>query len=473
MTDLFSSARAAVAVKDSRPSFIWRVGGALALGLLAPLAMAQKASPATPAPAPAPAPAAAPRSDAAARTADYIVAVVNQELVTNAELQGRLARIQDEAQRNKTALPPAAELRRQVLEALIDERIQITNARETGPRLDEAEIDRAVANVATQNQLTMAQLRARLQQQGLAYATFRNNVRDQILTERVREREVNQRIRVGSDEVDALLDQRRAAAGTGGQLNLAQILVTVPENASPAQVEQRRERAQAALARVQAGEAFESVARELSEDGNRAQGGVIGLRPAERLPDPFVEFARTLKPGEVGATLLRSGAGFHVIKLIERSAPAAFTAQQTRARHILLRVSAQLTAAAASQRQTEFRRQILSGAKTFEQLARDNSEDGSAAQGGDLGWTSPGAFVPEFEEAMNALPIGGVSEPLESRFGVHLIQVVERREVALDLKQQREQARNILREQRFDAAYLEWVRDLRGRAYIEMREAPL
>ena len=170
---------------------------------------------------------------------------------------------------------------------------------------------------------------------------------------------------------------------------------------------------------------------------------------------------------------MRSAAGFHVIKLLERSVAAAFTAAQTRARHILLRVSPQLTAAAASQRQAEFRRQILSGAKSFEQLARENSEDASAAQGGDLGWTGAGAFVPEFEDAMNALPIGGVSEPLESRFGVHLIQVVERREVALDLKQQREQARNILREQRFDAAYLEWVRDLRGRAYIEMRDAPL
>ena len=467
MTDFLSSARAVFAGKDAgvapsrcavRPGVRRVLACALAIGGLLPNAFAQTPSA---------------RSVVAPRTADYILAVVNQELVTNAELQSRLARLQDDAQRTKTALPPAAELRRQVLEALIDERIQITNARETGPRLDEAEIDRAVANVALQNQLTLEQLRARLQQQGLAYATFRNNVRDQILTERVREREVNQRIRIGSDEVDALLEQRRVAAGASGQLNLAQILVTVPENAAPAEVAQRRDRALAALARVQAGEAFESVARELSEDGNRAQGGVIGLRPAERLPDPFVEFVRTLQPGEVGATLLRSAAGFHVIKLLERSVAAAFTAAQTRARHILLRVSPQLTVAAASQRQAGFRRQILSGAKTFEQLARENSEDASAAQGGDLGWTASGAFVPEFEDAMNALPIGGVSEPLESRFGVHLIQVVERREVELDLKQQREQARNILREQRFDAAYLEWVRDLRARAYIEMRDTPL
>ena len=412
------------------------------------------------------------RTAAVPSTADYIVAVVNQELVTNGELQGRIARIREDAQRNKAALPPQAELRKQVLEALIDDRVQVTNARETGPKLDEAEIDRAVANVAVQNQMTMVQLRARLQQQGVAFATFRNNVRDQLLTERVREREVNQRIRIGSDEVDALLDKRRAAAGGTVQINLAQILVTVPEGATPEQIAQRGARAEAALARVRGGEAFDAVAREVSEDGNKAQGGVIGLRPSDRLPDPFVEFVRTLKPGDVGATLLRSGAGFHVIKLLERSDGAVFTVQQTRARHILLRVSPQLPAQAAARRLAEFKRQILSGAKTFEQLARDNSEDGSAAQGGDLGWTSPGGFVPEFEEAMNALPPGGMSEPLVSRFGVHLIQVIERRQVALDLKQQREQARNILREQRFDEAYVEWVRDLRGRAYVELRDAP-
>jgi peptidyl-prolyl cis-trans isomerase SurA len=439
----------------------WR-GAALAaaLSLAVPLIAAQTAQPARTA------------ARASPGTADYIIAVVNQELVTNAELQGRLERIREDAQRSKTQLPPPAELRKQVLDALIDERVLVTNARETGPKIDEAELDRAVLNVAVQNQMSMAQLRDRLKQQGLAYATFRNNVRDQMLTERVREREVNQRIRIGSDEVDALLDKRRAAAGNVGQINIAQILVTVPEGAADDLVAQRRARAQAALARVQAGEAFETVAREISEDSNKAQGGVIGLRPTDRLPDLFVDFVKTLKPGEVGSTVLRSGAGFHILKLLERRDGAAFTVQQTRARHILLRVSPQLSAQAAALRLSEFKRQIQSGTKTFEQLARDNSEDGSAAQGGDLGWTAAGTFVPEFEEAMNALAINGISEPLASRFGVHLIQVMERRQVALDLKQQREQARNILREQRFEAAYLDWVRDLRGRAYVEMREAP-
>jgi peptidyl-prolyl cis-trans isomerase SurA len=235
----------------------------------------------------------------------------------------------------------------------------------------------------------------------------------------------------------------------------------------------RRAVAEAALARVKSGQSFEAVAREVSEDGNKAKGGVIGLRPADRLPDLFVEVVRGLAPGEVAPTILRSGAGFHVLRLLERSEGGAVNVQQTRARHILLRVSAQLSAEAASRRLADFRRQIVAGSKRFEELARDNSEDGSAAAGGDLGWSSPGSFVPEFEEVMNALPPGGLSEPLVSRFGVHLIQVLERRQMALDLKQQREQARNLLREQKFESAYLEWVRDLRGRAYIEFREPPL
>ncbi len=423
-------------------------------------------APAMPAAAPPPAATNAPRN------ADYIVAVVNQELVTNAEVLQRIARIRDEAARNKASLPSDAELRKQVIEVLINERVQVTNARETGQRVDEAELDRAVGNVAVQNQMTIAQLRARLSQQGIDFTAFRNNIRDQILMERVREREVMSRIKITDAEVEALLQKRRAEAGSAAELNIAQILITVPEGASVSEAAARRARADAALARVKAGEAFEAVARDVSEDGNRAQGGVIGLRSASRLPDVFVAQVKGLKPGEVSPSVLRTDAGFHVLKLVERRDAGAFSVQQTRARHILLRPSAQLTQEAATRRLVDFRRQIQSGSKTFEQMARENSEDGSAIQGGDLGWTAPGALVPEFEEAMDALAINGISDPVVSRFGVHLIQVTDRRQVTLDAKQEREQARNILREQKFDAAYDSWLRDLRGQAYVEMREAP-
>lgn len=412
------------------------------------------------------------RNDAPSRTADFIVAVVNQELVTNAEVQRRIAQIRADAARSNSRLPPDAELRRQVIDLLIDERVQVTNAREVGPKIDDPELDRAVANIATQNQLTVPQLRERLKQQGTDFTTFRNNVRDQLVVERVREREVGKSIKVSDAEIDAYIQKRRAAAGQTGELDIAQILVTVPGGASVTEVAERRAKAEKALSRVLGGEPFDAVAREVSEDGNRAQGGDIGMRPASRLPDVFVAAVQPLKAGEISKTLLRSDAGFHVLKLVGRKDAGDYTVTQTRARHILLRVSPQLSEQAASARLLDFKRQIMAGTKTFGQLARENSEDGSSAQGGELGWVAPGALVPEFEEAMNKLPINGISDPVVSRFGVHLIQVLERRDVSIDAKQERDQVTNILREQKFDAAYEDWIRDLRARAYIEMREPP-
>ena len=408
----------------------------------------------------------------AAQTADYIVAVVNQELVTASELQQRLARIREDAARNRTPLPPPGVLRKQVLDTLIDERVLVTNARDSGAKVDEPEIDRAVANVAQQNQLTMPQLRERLRQEGINYAKFRDNIRDQLLVERVREREVTSRIKISDAEIDDLVDKRRKAAGGGTEIDLAQILVSVPEGASPEVVAERRGRAEAAQKRVLAGEDFATVAREVSEDGNHAQGGEIGMRPLDRLPDLFVRAAERMKPGEISTGLLRSDAGFHILKLVDRKENGAFTIDQARVRHILLRPSPEVTPDAAARRLLEFKREILAGTKTFEQLARANSEDSSAEHGGDLGWTSPGSFVPEFEQAVDALPVGGISDPVTTRFGVHLVQVVDRRKITLDNRQLREQARNILREQKFEQAYNEWLRDLRARAYVEMREPP-
>ena len=410
--------------------------------------------------------------DGTLRPGDYIVAVVNSELVTAGEVQQRMLRAQQEATRSGARLPPADVVRKQVVDALIDERVQITHARELGVKVDDAEVDRAVANVAAQNQIPLAQLRERLSVEGIDYGRFRETLRDQIAVERVREREVAGLIRITDLEIDTVVDEQRAAAGVSTQYNIAQIMVTVPEGASEAVVAERRARAEAALARVQAGEDFAQVARQVSEDGNRANGGEIGMRPAERLPDVFVEVVRPLTPGAVSPSVLRSGAGFHVIKLIDRRDAGGFTIVQTRARHVLLRASPQVSQEAALRRLRDLKRQIDAGSLSFEQAARENSEDASAAQGGDLGWASPGMFVPEFEQAMNPLPIGGMADPFVSRFGAHLLQVTDRRNVTLEPKQQREQARNVLREQKFGEAYAEWSRDLRARAYIEMREPP-
>ncbi len=414
------------------------------------------------------------RVPAGVRNGDYILAVVNQELVTAGEVDRRIEQVQAQAaQRSGVRLPPEAVLRQQAMDALIEERVIVTHAREVSGRIDDIDLDRAVQSIAQQNQLSMDQLRDRMRSDGIDFARFRSNLRDQMMVERVREREVYQRIRITDLEIDRLVDQQRAAAQADAELNIAQILVTVPDGADAATREARRARAEAALARVRGGEAFATVARAISEDGNRERGGEIGMRPASRLPDVFVDAVRSLAAGEIRPELLESGAGYHVLKLVDKRDGAALRVAQTHARHILLRTSQQLSTEAASNRLEEMRRQIESGSRSFDELARQFSDDGSAANGGDLGWAGPGQFVPEFEEAMNRLAVGGISPPVVSRFGVHLIQVTERRDVALETKQLRDQARLVLREQKFDEAYGEWAKDLRARAYVEMREPPL
>ena len=410
---------------------------------------------------------------APAFSGDYIVAVVNSELVTAGEVEQRIERIRTATTPRGAQRPPVTDqLRQQALDSLIEERVLLTYARDSGMRVDDAEIDRAVQTIATQNKMSMTQLRERVAADGMDFTRFRSNLRDQILLERVRDREVGQRTRVTDAEIDKYLAERNVTSARDIELNIAQILIPMPEGASAEVQAQRRSRAEAALARVRGGEDFAVVAREMSEDGNRARGGEIGLRPSSRLPDLFVEQVRGLRPGDVSPTLLSTGAGLHVLKLIERRDSSGVRITQTRARHILLRPSPQLSADLARQRLLDMRTQIERGSNTFEALARQFSEDASAAQGGDRGWGNPGAFVPEFDEAINRLTVGGLSQPVTTRFGVHLIEVVDRRETTLDAKQVREQARNALREQKFEEAYLEWTKELRSRAYVEMRDPP-
>lgn len=412
------------------------------------------------------------RAQTAPVVGDYIVAVVNQELVTAVEVERRMRRAQLDAARAGARLPPEATLRQQVLDALIEERVIITHARDSGMSVDEVELDRAVHSVAAQNQISVDELRQRLREEGQDYARFRANLRDQILMERVREREVYQRISVEPAEIDGFVEQQRRSMQAEAELNLAHILLPVPEGADAATVAQVRVRAESVLDRVRDGADFATLAREISADGNREGGGEIGLRAVSRLPDVFVGAVRGVPSGGLAPELVRTGAGFHVLKVIERKDGGELRSTQTRARHILLRTSPQLSAEVAAQRLAEYRRQIESGQRSFEELAREFSEDGSAARGGDLGWAGPGSFVPEFDEAMNKLAVGGLSQPVASRFGVHLIQVLERRQVAVDPKEIREQARGVLREKKFGQAYTDWARELRDLAYVEMREPP-
>ena len=412
------------------------------------------------------------RAARANRSGDYIVAVVNTELVTSVEVSQRQERATADARRAGGSLPTSDALRQQALDSLIDERVLITYARDIGQKVDDSEVDRAVANIAAQNQLTLPQLRDRIKADGLDFTRFRNNLRDQLLIERVREREVAARIRIADNEIDQAIAEYRAKASSEVAYNLAQILVTVPEGATPEVEAQRRALMAQAQARVAGGEDFAKVAMAVSEDGKRDVGGEIGLRPANRLPDLFVDAVKGMSAGQVTAQPVRSPAGFHLLKVLDKQEGDAFKVTQTHPRHILLRVADREQADAVVRRMGELRRQIGSGSKRFEVVAKEVSEDGSAEAGGDLGWVAPGSFVPEFEEAMNKLAINELSAPVVSRFGVHLIQVTERRDVVPAEKEIREQARNQLREQKYEQAYIDWVKELRLRAYVEMREPP-
>jgi peptidyl-prolyl cis-trans isomerase SurA len=409
-------------------------------------------------------------AQAARRSGDYIVAVVNQELVTNSEVQQRLLRAEQEAASNNTRLPDRDTLLRELLDQLIDERAQLGAARDGGVRVDEVEIDRAVTNVAAQNKITVQQLRERLRTEGMDFVRFRNNLRDQILLERIREREVQSRTRITDADIESWLVQQREKNGAATEYNIAQILLSVPENTTPAAVTQRRQQGVALLQRLRSGEEFAALVREAS-DGSKERSGEIGLRRADKLPDLFVEAVSPLRAGEVAPQVLRSGAGFHVLKLIERR-EAALTVQQQHARHILLRPGPKLTQDAAIRRLAGYKRQIEAGTAKFDDLARQHSEDGSAANGGDLGWAAPGQFVPEFEQTMSALRPGSIAEPMVSRFGVHLIQLLERRDQRLEPREQREMARAALREQKAEDAYSDWAREVRARAYVELRDPP-
>ncbi len=411
--------------------------------------------------------------DTSQRSADFIVAIVNSEPVTNQEVRNRMLQIEQQLNARGAAMPPRQELFAQVLERLISERTQIQLARDNGIRVEAQALDTAVENIAHQNQLSLEQLRQRLRDDGIDINTLRNNLRDDLLLQRVREREVAPRVRISEPELEAFIREQRDAPAGEIEINMAQILVTVPENASEAQIAPLAAKAQRAFERAKAGEDFALLARELSDaPGVRESGGQIGLRSVDRYPTLFVETTQNLQAGGVAAPV-RSGAGFHVLKLLEKRQQglANLVVPETRSRHILLRTGPQLTESVARERLLELRKRIATGFD-FGAAAKDNSQDGSAQNGGSLGWAVPGQFVPEFEEVMNTLAIGQVSEPLTSRFGVHLIQVQERRERKMSEREQRDAARAALREKKLDEAFITWAQDLRARAYVELREPP-
>jgi peptidyl-prolyl cis-trans isomerase SurA len=416
-----------------------------------------------------------PAGTRAPRAADYIVAVVNSEPITNNEVRLRMSRIQQQMAQQGQGIPPHDEFARQVLDRLISEKAQLQLARENGIKIEDTQVDQAEQNLARQNQIDVPELRRRLAAEGMPLAQFREELRNQLLLTRLRERELESKVKVSDLDVDQYIRQQESGTDAASQeYNLAHILVAVPENATAAQVENLHARAEQVLKRARSGEDFGKLVREFSDAPGAAEtGGLVGLRTVDRLPPLFVQAVQKVPEGGI-SDIVRSGAGFHIIKVVERRGGGlpGPNVIQSHARHILLRPGAQLSEAAAVQRLADFKRRIQSGQADFAQLAREYSQDASARNGGDLGWTNPGVFVPEFEDTINALAPGQVSDPVISRFGVHLIQLLERREATLTQRELREIARNQLREKKLDELYAQWAQDVRGRAYVEIREPP-
>jgi peptidyl-prolyl cis-trans isomerase SurA len=416
---------------------------------------------------------AAPRvSPGGQRAAEYIVALVNSEPITNTEVQNRVERILSENAEARRA--PIAEVSRLVLERLIAERAQLQLAKETGIKVDDVTLDQAEETVARQNQIGVAELRRRVVTEGISPAEFRADLRNQLLLTRLREREVNARVKISDSDVDQFIQEQRSGNAASSEINLAQVLVAVPEDASPTQVAALEEKAQAVARRARAGEDFAALARDNSDSPDRLGGGALGLRSAQRYPQPFVDATQAVPVGGIAGPI-RSGAGFHVLKVLAKgqAGVAEGTIAQTRVRHILLRTDAQRSTAQAVAQLTDFKRRLQGGTADFAGLARDNSQDGSAKDGGDLGWTRAGQFVPEFEEVVQRLAPGQVSDPVVSRFGVHLIEVVGRREAKLSQAEQREAARAVLREKKMDEAFDTWAQEVRAKAYVEFRQPPV
>jgi peptidyl-prolyl cis-trans isomerase SurA len=456
------------------PAPVTGAAAALTLAPAAPTLMPPATGPASKGSAAAsPRPAVGTRAKPA--VVDSIVAVVNNEVITHQDLEGRIKLVEQRMKSQGVSMPPVDQFRKQLLERMIVDKAQLQLAKETGITVDDLFLDKAVARIAEQNKLSVQELRNQLEKDGTPFAVFREGIREEVIMQRLREREVDNKIQISESEIDAVLASS-AASGTTKQseVNIAQVLVRIPENASPEQIAQRRQRADEALQQLRSGAEFAKVAAAYSDAVEGLRGGELGWRAEERLPQLFVEAISDRKPGDI--TVVKSANGFHILKFLgRRDAPAtnsssAFPAvQQTHVRHILIKVNQVMTAAEARRKLLDLKERLQNKSAKFEDLAKVYSNDLSASKGGDLGWIYPGDTVPEFERVMNALKPGEISDPVESQFGLHLIEVVERKTDDVSRDRQRMAARQVVRERKLEEATEDWLRQLRDRAYVEYR----
>ena len=432
--------------------------------LAAIVAAAQNA----PAPARPNAPAATSTAPVRPTNLDRVVAIVNDEAVTQYELDEAKRIVTQQLKQQNVQQPASDVLEKQVLERLVTEHALLQFAKESGVKVDDNQVERTIQRIAEENKLTLAGLREALAKDNIQYSKYRDDVRNEIIVQRLREREVENRITVSDAEVENYIATVKAQSGGDAEYRIAHILVLVPEQATAGQIEAKRKRAEEALRNINGGADFAQVAAGFSDASDALQGGNLGWRPGARLPTVFTDVVRGMKVGDVSA-VLRSAAGFHIVKLLDRrSKDEPAVVDQTHARHILVRVNETTSEADAKVKIDRLKDRLDNGAR-FDDLARLNSEDASSAKGGDLGWISPGDTVPAFEEAMNKLAVNQTSAPVRSPFGWHLIEVLERRKQDVTADRTRMQAQLAIRQRKSDEAFQDWVRQMRDRAYVEMR----
>jgi peptidyl-prolyl cis-trans isomerase SurA len=403
------------------------------------------------------------------QTIDRIVAVVNENVVTRRELDEVLRTSLKQLQKQGVQPPEPAVLEKQLLERIIVNRVQLQLAKETGLTVSDTELDQTLRRIAQENKLSLQEFYSALEQDGISFNKFRDEIRDEIILVRLKEREVNNRINVTEGEVDNFLHAQENSSDNNYEYRLAHILIQLPEKADTLKSQAMRQRAEAALGQLQNGAEFGKVAAEFSDAADAMAGGVLEWRPAAQLTKKFAEILASMKPGEV-TSIIQSPNGFHILKLLDRrnQKDTITMVDQTHARHILIKINELTSETDARRRITELKDRLDNGGN-FEELARLHSQDGSAASGGDLGWVSPGDTVPEFEHAMNALKDGEISGPVQSPFGWHLIQAIEHRSQDMSKERQRQSARQAIRARKSDAAFQEWLQRLRDRAYVEFR----
>ena len=399
---------------------------------------------------------------------DRIIAVVDQNVITEQELADRITTVSAQLEKNGTELPPQNILEKQILERLIVDSLQLQMAAQTGLKVDDSQLDKTIERIAAQNKLSTEAFKIALEKDGISIRKFREDIRSEITIARLREREVDNRLTISEGEVDNYLTTQANSGGNQDEFEVSHIMIRTPEDASPEDLQKAKTKTQAAMKQLAGGTAFSKVSAAFSDAPNAIEGGAMGWRKGDQMPTLFLDTVKTLQVGEVSKPV-RSPNGFHILKLTnKRGGSSSLVVGQTHARHILIKTSEVMSDKEAKRKMDGIKERLDNGGK-FEALARQFSEDGSANSGGDLGWVNPGDTVPPFEKAMNELKINEISAPVQSPFGWHVIQVLERRQQDMSKEAARLKARQEIRARKSEEAYQDWIREMRDRAFVELR----